>query len=460
MKLAYAIIVLFAGAFAGATLVATPHDGDYRWQRWLGSTILHAGRIPDALHAETFSAQNAPWTAHEWAFSIAAALAGTAQGFTWFAAGSALCALLTLVLVGERARRRGASPIAVATVTALCGIAILESFGVRAQVIAWPLFALVLFLLDFEDGRAWCAIPIVALWANLHASVVIAPVFAAFTAAGAAANGDRRTALRRAGLFAGMLGAVCCNPFGWHLVTYAIGVSGAPMRADIREWQPAALDEASLLFGSLPLALMGGFAGRAFQRRPADAVGFLVALALMLTAARNIATFAIVAAPLVAPVIDAGLRRLSEPNARDVVLERLAGTLGVIAASGLIVLLAQPPAHPNYDPPRAAIAALDRTPGRHHLLCADFAWCSEALGSARTAVYLDGRCDPYPAAVWSDFETIVRLRPGWRRRLAGRRVDAIVAERTAHLAPALAHDHAWKQLYSDRRYVLFVRRNG
>ena len=144
MKLAYAIISVFAGALAGAAIHARPIDGDYDWQRWLGSIILRTGRIPGALHSETFSAAGAPWTPQEWAFSVIASIAGTGIGFSIVAFVCGLCVVATLVLVAQRAHRRNASPVTTATVTALCGIALLESFGVRAQVIAWPLVALVL----------------------------------------------------------------------------------------------------------------------------------------------------------------------------------------------------------------------------------------------------------------------------------------------------------------------------
>ncbi len=461
MKLAYAIISVFAGALAGAAIHARPIDGDYDWQRWLGALILRTGRIPAALHNETFSAAGAAWTPHEWAFSILAAIAGTGAGFSLIALGSGLCVIATLVLVAKRAHRRHASPVATAAVTAMCGIALLESFGVRAQVIGWPLLALVLLLLDTDDGRAWYAVPVVALWSNVHASALLAPAFAGLTAVGAILDGDRYTARSRIALTFALLAATCINPFGWNLATYALNVMHNPMRAAIIEWQPTSFIDPSFSFGALPLAVACAFAGRRFARHTSDGLTLLASLWLMLSAGRNIGPFAIVAAPLAAPILDRFLERfrtendqvLDEPR-RYRVLVTACVAIGVALVPALLFLPSRASA---YFAPRGALAALDRTPGSHQLFCENFAWCSVALGSQRTRVFLDGRADPYPAHVWSDYLTIVNRKPGWRVVLVRDRINAIMARRNRPLATALSSDRAWRPLYRDVRYVVFVR---
>ena len=251
------------------------------------------------------------------------------------------------------------------------------------------------------------------------------------------------------------------NPFGWNLATYALGVMHHPMRTTIIEWQPTSFTDPSFAFGALPLAIACAFSGRRFARRTGDGITFLAAVWLVLSAARNIGPFAIVAAPLAAPMIDRFLQRFQpatdevpDDRRRDRLLVAACVAIGVALVPALFFLPSRASA---YVPPRNAFAALDRQPGIHHLFCENFAWCSVALGSRRTRVFLDGRADPYPAHVWSDFVTILGRRPGWRAVLARDHVDAIVARRRRPFASALAQDRDWRALYHDARYVVFVR---
>ncbi len=113
---------------------------------------------------------------------------------------------------------------------------------------------------------------------------------------------------------------------------------------------------------------------------------------------------------------------------------------------------------PRY--PAAALATLERMPGSHRLLCADFGWCSGVLRDPRVRVFLDGRCDPYPPAVWKDYETVVGVRPGWRAVLARRGVDAIVVLRSRKLGRALRADRNWSVAFDDGTFELVRRRAG
>ena len=74
-----------AGVFAWFAAIVVrfpPADGDLLWQRWLGARILREHAIPRALGPETFAANGAPWTPHEWLFSTALAF-GAEHGAPW-----------------------------------------------------------------------------------------------------------------------------------------------------------------------------------------------------------------------------------------------------------------------------------------------------------------------------------------------------------------------------------------
>jgi hypothetical protein len=463
VKYAWLAIAIFAARFL-ATAIAFPQlDGDLAWQRWLGAQILQHHAIPGTLGIETFTAPGAPWIAQEWAFSLAAAAAGGGLGWTVFAGGTALLATAALALAAMFAERRGASPRANALCTLLAGVALFASFGVRAQVVAWPLLALFLLLLDCDSPVAYAAIGVAALWSNVHASALLAPLLALAATAGTILDeGFAAVAVRRRALIAaGSAIAVCCNPFGWGLPLYALRLFASPFKSAISEWRPPSLDDSSFVFGALPLlALAIVFLAGPGPRRARDAIVLGVFGYLVLSATRNVALFGLVALPLVASALTRHVAFLSLPRAAAAngraaryALPAFAGLLAILVA---FVLLHGAERRGDYVA-KAAMADIAGLPGPHRILCADFAWCSLALGHPGLRVFLDGRADPYPAAVWSDYIDVVALRSDWLRVLMRREVDTIVVARGAPLDQALARTAGWRRGYADARYRVWLR---
>jgi hypothetical protein len=466
VKYAWLVIAIFAARFL-ATGIAYPQlDGDLSWQRWLGAQILQHHAIPRTLGGETFTAPGAPWTPQEWAFSLAAALAGNGPGWIVFAGGTALAATGALALAAAFAERRGASPRAIALCTLLAGVALFASFGVRAQVAAWPLLALFLLLLDCEAPVAYAAIGVAALWSNVHASALLAPLLALAATAGTIIDEGLASAAvrRRATIAAGSAVAVCCNPFGWGLPHYAFTLFSSPFKAAISEWRPPVLEYSSFSLGALPLlALAIVFLAGPGPRRARDAIVLGLFGYLVLSATRNVALFGLVALPLVAAALTRHTALFAPPRAvapheraaraARYGLPAFAGLLACGVAFGLLHNAERGGDHVA----AAAIAAIAERPGPHRIMCADFAWCSLALGHPGLRVFLDGRADPYPAAVWSDYIDVVALRADWLRVLRRREVDTVVVARGAPLDQALARTAGWLPGYSDAAYRVWLR---
>jgi len=459
VKYVWLIVAVFSARFL-VTAIAFPEvDGDLGWQRWLGAQILELHRVPRALGNETFTAAGAPWLPQEWAFATLAALARSGVLWYLFAGAVAACASAALLLGAYRAVRRGASARAVPVTTTFAGIALLGSFGVRAQVVAWALLALYVLLLDLETPWLWLSVPVAALWSNFHASAALAPVLAAAAAAGSALDEGRFGPRARvlAWLTLASLVAICCNPAGWDLPVYALDLLTNPIKAYIIEWKVTDLGEWTFAWGALPLLALAAWVGTRSIRKWSDALVFGGFAVLMLEAARNIALFGIIGAPIVALALSRAIpwfaAETDEPAARRpwllpafALALTLAVALYLVRSSGRVeTTLAT-----------KALAALERVPGNHRLYCGDFAWCGFAVGEPRVAVFLDGRADPYPLAVWEDFLAIARLESGWRERLAARRVNAIVAGRDSPLDQALTRTPNWRAVFSDPRYRLWL----
>jgi hypothetical protein len=473
VRLAWLIVAVFAARFLVVAVAYPQTDGDIAWQRWLGAEILRTGVIPNSLGLETFSAPGAPWVAQEWLFSIGAYLGRSGLGWDLFAGFSALCAVAALTLAAFRAQRLGASPPAIAICTAAAGIALFDSFGVRVQVIAWPLVVLFLLLLESDGAIAWLALAVAAVWSNVHASAALAPVLAAVAATGALLDARALTprVLKLGGIALGSLGAICLNPFGWHLPAYALMLVGSPITRFIVEWRPTGLDDPGFAFGALPLLALviavgvGAGAGWKAGSRPRWEELLVVAVFfwLMLGAARNIAIFALAALPLVARGLTQGVQFLAAeapgeapaPKVRRAAAALPAFALALSLAVALALLRSGARNEVNLAAP--ALAALERVPGTQRVLCADFAWCGLLVGNPHARVFLDGRADPYPPKVWNDFIEIAKVGPAWRERLDAYRVDAVVAGRDGALDQALVTDHGWRAAFADDRYRLWLR---
>ena len=393
------VIVLFAARFCVTAMRGPPVDGDLAWQRWLGEQILASGTLPTKLGAETFSAAGSPWLPQEWLFGILAAVAQRFSAAPAFALAVALCAVIALVLSARRATAAGASPLATALCVLFTGIALIDAFGVRAQVAGWPLLAAFNALLERDASWLLCG-AVVILWSNLHAGAVIAPFLAAASTAGLAVR-DRalsRDVVRTSIVAVAALFATAMNPFGFGLIAYAVGLLHNPIKGYIREWQPPTFSDASFVWGALPL--LAGVAVWALsegRRSPQRLCVVAVGLALMCSAARNIAVFAVIAAPYAALGFGRVLRRTGAAQFAQPPALALSAALCVTVLAGVTASrLWRVPHAP--DGRTRLIAWLAASPDSHRLLCQDYAWCGAAVGARHIRVFLDGRADPYPRA--------------------------------------------------------------
>lgn len=462
MKVAYAAIGIFAVRFALGAWFDPGRDGDIAWQQWLGLHILHGGGLPAALGPEAFAATGSQWVPQEWALSMLVAALLHTKYYALLAALPAIAAVLTMLVTGLAARRLGASTLATAIAVVCVAFSMLESFGIRAQVFAWALLAVLMYLLRCTGGRTqlWI-LPLVALWANLHASALLAPALLLLWTAGLALQDRAFTARVRhhALLVAGSLAAVCCTPLGLRLPVYALELMRSPIRYAINEWQPSDITATSFSLGALVLIVALCVLGVGKRRRPSEMLLFLAVSWMTFSALRNIPICAIVLAPLVAVRLTRHLPEHLRVNAifaeKPVTALLYGGAVAGAVLAGMTLIAT--PKFTASDLPVRAIAALAAIDGSHNLYCEDFAWCSLALQYPNLREYLDGRCDPFPLPVWKDYQAIFAVTPNWRRIVERRGIDAIIVEKQRGLAKALPAWRSWRLAYSDSKFRLFVR---
>jgi hypothetical protein len=452
-------LLLWGGLFLVLGPLRTPGDGDLYWQRWLGDLVLQTHELPAALGRETFTATGAPWVPQEWIFSVIVALA--MQHGLFLLLSIALSALPIAILASIYFRSRATSSSeAVAAVLFFAGIALLESFGVRAQVLGWAAFAAFMLFIERRDRFYFAAFPTAVIWANLHASVAIAPILVLARVAATAVDGGLRgvRAGRDTYMFPAIVLATFCTPFGWRLPLYALTLARSPIRHFIREWQPATFHDMSFTLGALPLALAivaGGSATLARDRTRAFPAALL--FIAMLFATRNIPLFAIIAAPLAAVGLDVRFPRIRRLGRKARELEPVAAVALAVAfvVSGAALVRVQQREPPKL--PIAAFAALARDGRDHRVFCENFTWCSLALLHPTLRVFLDGRCDPYPTAVWRRYISAINLEIDQSDPLRGYGANAVIAQRGSRFTRALSESPGWRRTFEDASYVVFRR---
>jgi hypothetical protein len=290
---------------------------------------------------------------------------------------------------------------------------------------------------------------------------MLAPVLVALWAAGTIVQGRGLTPkAREYALLAACAGAaVFATPLGYRLPVYALELLHSPIRAAITEWQPSGLSDVSFTIGALALILATCVLGFERSRRWPEIFVFAAVTWLALTAVRNVPVCAIVLAPAVAARLSARMSERARVNAlfaeRPVRALFFCGT--TLAALVSAAAIAVSPQFRTGNLPEAAITRLASLEGTHRLYCEDFAWCSLALAHPNLQEFIDGRCDPFPLAVWNDYITIFHAKRGWHDVVERRGIDAILVDKKRGLARKLPLWQGWSLVYADGEYRLFVR---
>jgi hypothetical protein len=487
------VAVLFVAIFAMA--FRQPTDTDTWWHLKSGQLMWEEGRV---LRADPFShtvtgqaivypalVQVLLWPVHE------------ALGLPGLALVLAAAITLTFVLVYRQCEGR---PFVAAFSTLLATVASSVIWAIRPQIVTLLLAALVSFLLDRyrKSGEArWLwAIPIlVVLWVNCHGGFVIAFVLMGCHLVGEALSRlttpspPTGSQARIAPLVVTLLvsiPATLLNPNTVRMIPYAYQtVSIGPLQDFIQEW--AAPDFHNLQFQPFIWLLLLTLVAMGLSRRRADwtdlaLVGIFGYMGML--AVRNIALFAVIAAPVLARHgVDAlnelalnsrlswlGALTHSRPPGRlprSLVLVNALTLALVVAGAGVKVGLdlarLQDPATWGEGLPLDAVEYLrdHELPGK---LFNTYNWGGYLIWSLypEKPVFIDGRTDLYAlnSQVLEDYVLVHWTRPGWEQVLDRYEIGHVVTERTGLLDVMLAETQGWNPVYRDDVAVIYARQEG
>ena len=304
------LLLAFYGAIlAGFAPLELVQDS---WLTLVGGREVAAHGIP---HHETLTlmAHGVHWVDQQWLAQLAFYEMVRLGGLRLAVLLHVLLLLSAFALVLAAARRRGATANAVFWIGLVCVFLAPWGWQMRAQSFAFPLYAGTLWLL-IADSRApsrrvLAVLPLLALWGNLHGSVVLGAALAALRGATIFWERLRGSAsphwkVRGALLCAAPLAALL-SPYGAGLVGYYHHMLGSPLLSTfVQEWGPTTPQKAWLFYAvALATLWLLGRAGSAltlFER-----LALLASIAAALTAIRQVVWFELTAAALLPVLVTA-----------------------------------------------------------------------------------------------------------------------------------------------------------
>jgi hypothetical protein len=204
--------------------------------------LPHSDRLMAFTSGRTWEDQQ--WLAHLLSYGLYAV-----GGLPLVSLMDGVCLVGALLVAITASRRLGGSPMWIAAIASPLMLIQVPSTA-RAQSFAMPLFALLVWLLARDvrtpDRRIWLVIPLLALWANLHGSVLLASALVLLRCAiavGEAARARDWPSLRRP-LALGVAAALAplATPYGPAMVSYYTGTAtNGAFTKYVTEWQGTTL---------------------------------------------------------------------------------------------------------------------------------------------------------------------------------------------------------------------------
>lgn len=412
---------------------------DARWLAALGHVIVARGAIPRGI---PFAA--AP-TGH-WANTLVLAeLIFNALGARGLLFAEIVAVAAAMSLLARDARAGGAPAQRIGPVLALVAVGAFTSLAIaRVQLFSLVLFPLLVLLLRVEhrrpSNRIWLALPLLALWSNLHGAALSGLlVLWGYLLLSRVRARDERIRSVVVGALAPV--ALCLTPAGVRSVDYYHGLlTNVAAQRGAGQWAPLGLSAVDLLLIGVGLLL----AVRAVRARPPlwELAVALVLAALTVKAARD----GVWLLMFLAPVAAWGPR----PR-RD---WRGLLPLGALLAAALLVLDVVQAPDAGGAPPSAVARAIRFAHGTPILADAIGA---EQVADAGGRIWAGNPIDAFSHTVQSEYVDWVDGQAGGRAALAIPSVHVVLVTAGSAAAALTERDPRFRLVRRDGDADLFTR---
>jgi hypothetical protein len=455
---------------------------------------LHFGNIVLTQHQLFFHAPSSyacppgprDWILVDWLGEALIALVYNVAGVVGMKLAKFGCVAAVMVLLSLGLAETGAMLVVQAAVLLAAGFALILHMQLRTFLADDVCLAALIAMLARESyGRRaplWLAVPMLALWANLHGGFFVGlaamGLYTAVRGAQDLAQGDgMRGAVRLAALTSAAALATLLNPYGLNDWIVIAGVLRNPFTlSHISEFRPLLAVLADFYRDHRPvftfvsaIAIMAGLLVTFALTPRADDLA-LFAIAMLMTvgalyAVRNTALAVIACCiPLCrhADLLIDRLRSLRNAGtARPVWIWRaLHAALAVLAVALAIrtgLLSKKLPA--VEAKPVGALAFMQRHDVHGNVLC-EFGWADYLIfhDAARTRIFMESIFEAYyPHQLQSDFAAIYYAEPGAARVLDAYPNDFVLMPTGSAAYSLMMAQAGWRLLYRDPISALFAR---
>lgn len=471
------VVVVFLTIFSFD--IARPTDIDFWWHLTTGAMIARDRMVP---HVDPFSytALGRAWVDHEWLWELIAYWVMQLGGYRLAVLISSTIVALTYALVYRLLRQLGVNELVSAVVVLVAAFLAVPSIGVRPRELTLLFLAYyVSRLFLYRGGRIqhlWGLPVVMALWANLHGAFVYGlGVLAIFVVGEIGQWLVDRKPVRCHLLVVGLttVAATVLNPDGPKFLLYPFNYLAQhdnPSFSTVTEFQSPDFHQPIYLVFAASLILLMVLSR---SRSRLDVVDSLLLAGFAggaLISERQVADYAIVAAPLLALRL-----RDSFGWARELRAVRFARRTVVLNWSVLLALLASAVVYAS-APSRSAHLQLGIAPSTDSLPVAgvDFIEREHLPGPIfnyqlwggylvyrwypSRPVFVDGRVDMYGTEIIQDYQEVALVKPGWKLVLDKYGVQTILVDKGSALSTLLLADGGWQRVFQGSVEDVFVRR--
>jgi hypothetical protein len=307
------VLLTLAGGALVEVSFARLQIGSDSWYSLIGGRVVSRTWIP---HHDTLTiiGHGRTWVDQQWLAHLALYRAWVAGGWPLALLFVTALGVLGFAIAAATARLLGASARSTALVLIACFAVGFTNTGFRAQTPAYVLFALVTLLLVTDarqpSPRVFLVFPLLAVWANVHGSVVLGAALVALRGATVAVAGIRARVQPRTWLLRAVALVVVpwlctlASPYGLDLPGYYRRILDNPTLSKlITEWQPTTIRNQPQFFLLLLGACWLAFRSRGGMGLFAQ-LGLLAMAAAGLMALRHMVWFCLFAAAVVPRLLD------------------------------------------------------------------------------------------------------------------------------------------------------------
>ena len=454
---------LVAALLGYAFVLVTPavlNDPDTYWHIATGSWILDHRAIP-RVDPFSFTMAGQPWVAHEWLSELLMALAYRALGWNGLVI---LFGIASAATVGALARylARHMSPLPAAIALTLGALCVGPSLLARPHLLALPvLIWWTIGLLQAQESRIpppFRLLPLMLIWANLHASFIFGLALIAPIALQAVIDAKRdawRVARNWSLFFVATLATTLLTPHGWRGVLFPFQLMSLKLVGAIGEWRPLDLHS----FHPIEAALVALLYVVASRRVGIPALRLLIAFALLYLAfkhSRHEMLAGMVGAAVLAEPLGRAFGRIQPPPIARGLSWRGAGVAAAIAV--LLTMLRF--AHPilRGDDPVSPVTALAAVPAE---LLPQPVFNDYEFGGylifRHIKPFIDGRADMYgDAFMFSYLDASRPDRDAFERLAHQYRIRWALLATGGPMAHMVAGLPGWRRIHRDDVAAVFV----